>query len=425
MAKYCKSCGIPLEDGARFCAECGLELTQGQPQPEYTPPPPQQQYIAPPVQQYGQPQYAPAGPASYAAPKKKLSKPLLIVIIAAAAIAAAIIIANLATGNYEEKEFFTIGNDKIPSVMYVLEEVREIKGVNSSSSGGVQTMVIEYSVTENQGNEMYDYSQTLMNDFGYFNIHPYDFTGPDGSGFKFAAESVDDGYIIIMTIDYDKKGYTLTIPRSEGTLTIHGGDNAGIDDTNGADPAGPETLPFVPADIDLPADDSGDYTFNVTSPDDFPFGVWTINQLTMEFGPPVSAPGYYIKDSDMVMVQLIYSNAYLGFMPVDAKSFSFYEETPMGQPGFQIADKDKDLKLDLTTVMITGPGVVLTHGIEVGKSTRAQIIASYGSEPWYELKNDDLHFMQYEIESKGRSGYISFYLDTNEVLESAMIMFFE
>ena len=57
---------------------------------------------------------------------------MLIMIIAAAA-AVAIVLAVLLGGKGADKnaDFFTLGNDQIPSVKYVLGETRDISGFNS------------------------------------------------------------------------------------------------------------------------------------------------------------------------------------------------------------------------------------------------------------------------------------------------------
>ena len=74
MAKFCKNCGMQLEDGSAFCPGCGAQM-EGQapppePQAQYAPPPPpepQAQYAPPPQ---GQQQYAPPpqGQQQYAPP---------------------------------------------------------------------------------------------------------------------------------------------------------------------------------------------------------------------------------------------------------------------------------------------------------------------------------------------------------------------
>ena len=256
MAKFCKKCGTPLEDGAAFCPGCGEQLGAPPPPPEQPPPPPVQQappppppvqqappppppmqQAPPPQQQYAPPPQEPVYAGAYVAkpPKKKFPVWLLIVIIAAVVVVVAVIAANAATGNYAEKDFFDIGGDQVPSVKLVLSEERNITGVTTSTSGGVTTMVIKYKVDENQNSEMEQYALALMNRFGFINTTPYDFGPPTGSGIQFAKQSEEEGKIVLVGIDFDNSGYTLTITRGEGTLTV-------FED----EPAEPEPVEIVP-----------------------------------------------------------------------------------------------------------------------------------------------------------------------------------
>lgn len=69
MAKFCKNCGMQIEDGTMFCPGCGTKFEEQAPpapeqQAQYAPPPPppgQAQY-APPPPPPGQGQYAPPPP---------------------------------------------------------------------------------------------------------------------------------------------------------------------------------------------------------------------------------------------------------------------------------------------------------------------------------------------------------------------------
>jgi len=67
---------------------------------------------------------------------------------------------------------------------------------------------------------MFKYAAALMNSYGYYNLTAYDFSGPVGEDFQFAANSSEGGYLIIIRIDYDAGGYTLTIQRGKGELTF-------------------------------------------------------------------------------------------------------------------------------------------------------------------------------------------------------------
>ena len=118
-----------------------------------------------------------------------------------------------------EADYYEIGSDKVPSVKLILGEVREVVSVNTSTGSGVTTKAIGYSVSKNQSAEMEEYAMALMSSHGFYSISDFDFSGSSGKGFEFSRESDEDGFIIVLTIDYDSKGYTITLQRGEGTLT--------------------------------------------------------------------------------------------------------------------------------------------------------------------------------------------------------------
>jgi len=145
----------------------------------------------------------------------------LLAIIAAAAVVVLVFVVPQITGNWADKDYFDIGTDQVPSVKLVLGEDRDISSVNSSKSGGVETIIIKYKVDENQNREMEKYANALMDEYGFINTTAYNFSGTTGSGFQFAKESSEEGVIVLVDIDYDESGYILTLTRGVGTLTIH------------------------------------------------------------------------------------------------------------------------------------------------------------------------------------------------------------
>jgi len=135
---------------------------------------------------------------------------------------AVILVVSLVGGSLSktaEADYYEIGSDKVPSVKLILGEVREVISVNTSTGNGVTTKAIGYSVSRNQGAEMEEYAMALMSSHGFYSINDFDFSGSTGKGFEFSRESDEAGLIIIVSIDYDKNGYTITLQRGEGTLT--------------------------------------------------------------------------------------------------------------------------------------------------------------------------------------------------------------
>lgn len=267
-SRFCTECGKPLQGNAKFCASCGQAIIKPpekpqelqeqiklQPQeqeqqavtqqPQPTEPPQQQtiQYqeqieleatvVQPmlpmqkqppqvqPVQYRQQQQYEPAL-------KKKKSPVVLILAIFGSVfvvgVVTVVLIINAVTGilkNTQETDFFEIGGDKIPSVKYILGEKKTVTGVSTSISNGIEEKIITYSVSENQNAEMREYALALIENYGYYHLNDNAFSGSVGRDFQFGANSAQEGYIIIIHIDYDTNGYTLTLTRGKGALTFN------------------------------------------------------------------------------------------------------------------------------------------------------------------------------------------------------------
>jgi len=231
MARFCANCGAQITEGKKFCASCGQNIEEPQPalqtQPVQTYQPVQQTAPAEQQQYMQQPQYQ----QPYAPTKKKRKVPLPVKILLGfvAVVCVIITVALLATGNTAKQDFIKIGKDEVPSVKYILGEERKVIGVSSSvEKNGVVKKVIEYSVAKDQNSEMFQYAQALYDDYGFVNITDNDFTGSTGTDFEFAKESVEEGCLVIVRIDYDLEGYTITLVQGEGTFT-NNGDNGTFD----------------------------------------------------------------------------------------------------------------------------------------------------------------------------------------------------
>ena len=242
MARFCGNCGAQITEGKKFCAGCGKNIEELQPvQQTQTVQQPYQ-----PVQQQtepaGQQQYQQPYTAAPAKKKRKVPLPVIILLSFAAVVCVIIAVALLVTDNTAKQDFIKIGKDEVPSVKLILGEERKVTGVTSSTENGFAKKVIEYSVAKDQNSEMLKYAQALYDDYGFVNITDNDFTGPTGTDFEFAKESVEKGCVVIVRIDYDLNGYTVTLVQGEGTITNN--DNS---DTPNPTPTG-EDVTTVPTD---------------------------------------------------------------------------------------------------------------------------------------------------------------------------------
>ena len=150
MAKFCQSCGAPLEDGVKFCTSCGSAVapapqpaqptqpTQAQPQqpaqqPQYQQPQQQYQQTAPQQQYQPQPQYQPQQnvrpqSAPQAKPAKKGKGGIVVAILLVAAIGAVCFFGFREGGFFRSKD----GGEKIdntgkePTIVYDVKTIESL-----------------------------------------------------------------------------------------------------------------------------------------------------------------------------------------------------------------------------------------------------------------------------------------------------------
>jgi len=189
----------------------------------------------------------------YGAPPKKKSKlPLIlglagaVVVILIAVIIIAVNCAGNILGQVSAADYYEIGNDKIPTVTRALGEERKVVSIDTSSSGSTKTQVIVYEVSgTEQNNDMLAYGKYLKNNDGFLPLQNADFSGPTGSCVS-GRNSVDEGFMVRVGINFDTNGYTISIALQEGNVSpIDTPSESGALDT-GPEPdtgPGPDTGP--------------------------------------------------------------------------------------------------------------------------------------------------------------------------------------
>ena len=263
MAKFCPNCGTQLNDDVKFCAGCGTQINAPAAPPQGTPPappppfqpPPQQQYqqFSPPQPQQQQYQQFPQQQAYVAAPapakKKGKGLKILLGILGGfvALIVLIIVIAFSAVSKAGKVDFYELGNDKIPSVKYVLGEKRKVSNTNTEIVNGVTTKELQYNEPDrDQALEMSQYITYLHDNEGFKYVTDVEFSTPEAWA-QVGRNSNDAGYQLVVQIEYNAKGYTITIVKEPGEVTPNGGETP-------ADPFGtPTTNPaFTPTPTNAP-----------------------------------------------------------------------------------------------------------------------------------------------------------------------------
>lgn len=128
------------------------------------------------------------------------------------------IIAFMATGNTANAEEYKLGNDTIKSIKAIVEK-RQVVSVSTKTSNGITTKTIEYK-SDNVQDDLLKYSEYLRNEEGFSLTKDMDLSVIP-STVELGKISNDTGNLIMMTIDYNSFGYTITIQKGEGTLTVY------------------------------------------------------------------------------------------------------------------------------------------------------------------------------------------------------------
>ena len=240
-AKFCSNCGTAIQPGEKFCAGCGTPLANtGEihdntptPQPDIQPLPepvyPQHPGVPADSLYPQQPAVNPynAQPGYPAAPVvvKKTMKTARIVIGCFTGFIVLIAIAVFVWSNIlttilnkaAESDYYTMGSDQIPSIKQIVGK-RSINSTETSTSNGVTTMKFVYNDNQSPQQDLIDYTVYLRESEGFTVTVSYDLNKAFGSA-QLAKESLDEGKIIIMDIEYDSAGYTLVLTKCAGTLT--------------------------------------------------------------------------------------------------------------------------------------------------------------------------------------------------------------
>ena len=122
-----------------------------------------------------------------------------------------------------DKGTYNLGNDSIKSMVGALGEDRKMNSISTATKNDVQTNIYGYLTDPDDNtqaaNDVAAYFQYLLDNEGFLSLKAFDglpYAG--GVEMQFAKKSVDEGKIIILDIDYNEKGYTLTFTKGVGTL---------------------------------------------------------------------------------------------------------------------------------------------------------------------------------------------------------------
>ena len=361
MAKYCKHCGEELDEGGVFCPGCGATVEAPAAQPpadQYAPP--QGQYAPPPPEQYAQPQgrYAPPPQGQYAPPPDQYAQPQGQYVPPM-------------QGQYAAQPEYIIPQLKLTK-QHLLIIIIAVVAI-------VAVLLIVNLTKDNDRGSRGDDNDTVMD--------------------------VDVG-------------------DEETDEDDTGGDDTDVDAPGGDEGNGPVAPPTnpQPGGGNTGGDSGGKSVFNVSSFDDLPFGTTTVNQIASKNGTPEKTYLYHTKETNTAFVVITYPNASIAFAEIEASKFSSIGGLVGDQGITDLSKKDWDLQMKVLSVIITGQGGKMPNGLEIGKSTKSDIVAAFGNNPSTEYAGDDGGFLAYDYTFSGEPGQLMLYYDKKEVLESVMLI---
>ena len=118
--------------------------------------------------------------------------------------------------NLSDVKEYTLGDDTISSIKSVVEK-RKVTSVYTGIKNGITTKTVEYK-SDSVQDDLIKYVEYLRTDAGFSLIKEMDLSVVP-STVQLAKESVDEGQVIIIIIDYTLNGYTIKLTKGEGTLT--------------------------------------------------------------------------------------------------------------------------------------------------------------------------------------------------------------
>ena len=119
--------------------------------------------------------------------------------------------------------YYTLDNDTITSITEVVGQ-RSLAKLNTSTKSDVTSMTLEYSADptdpKQAATDIAKYFQYVTDNDDFIPLKFSEEMQYTGGEMSLAKNSVDDGKVIVLDINYDSKGYTLIITKVEGTLTL-------------------------------------------------------------------------------------------------------------------------------------------------------------------------------------------------------------
>jgi len=217
------------------------------------------------------------------------------------------------------------------------------------------------------------------------------------------------------------------------------------EDSNAGAPTTEQNIaPHEEAPLYSIAENPTTYDFSILSVEDFPAGIWTVNQLIKKYGTPEKVVGNYLPQYHMVFVNVVFDHITIHFYPKGVEVFSFFDNNYdlLEAKDYELNENDRNLELDIMALRFNdSASIELPYDSKIGQTKKADVIAAYGEGPAYSNKNESLKIdsISYkysfpkeelpegesEVSAEGTTDYdigrIVYFFDENEVLNEVII----
>ena len=110
-------------------------------------------------------------------------------------------------------DFYKMGDDIVPSIKSVVGE-RKLSGAETAVINSINTKKYTYTKIESPQTDIKEYFQYLMDNEGFEALS----TSNRGDVNKIIRKSVDEGYIIVVSIEMHRQGYTIILQKGKGGM---------------------------------------------------------------------------------------------------------------------------------------------------------------------------------------------------------------
>lgn len=122
------------------------------------------------------------------------------------------------TGNIASADEYTLGEDVIPSIKYVVEE-RKVVSASTEIKNGVTIKIMEFE-SDSVQEDLLKYVLHLRESEDFYLTNDMDLSIIPGT-IQMAKQSVEDNQIVMLNIEYSAFGYIIEIQKGEGTLNLY------------------------------------------------------------------------------------------------------------------------------------------------------------------------------------------------------------